>query len=592
MSSIVRLEVERAKLFIKERLAAGTHGKNEDTIHQAFHGLTHDQITGDVNNKQSNHHTNNCVSRPVANIVHDSNHVSWPAPLVATFKHGLNSNSQSLDQHIHNSPPTNELIKEPIRKRARIDGPSTPVSHHHQSSLLDVPTERSHQAHHGRNHIDEATESDIKALYQSIIDSRDQLSNEPCEFDSDDDFVNQPYSQTISQSISPAVCPAPHPSPMPTPLVIGQSIDARTNENQSSKQSTDQSSTQSDKLSDGKPDAVPAPTYNPFIQGCRSVFNNYNRLGLIDEGTYGVVYKALDKETNKIVALKRLKLEDHEADFPITTIREINLLLTLPKHANIVHCKEVVTGREASAVYLVMEYAEFDLKRLCQTFKHPRPFNLSQIKLLVHQLLSALSFLHSHSVIHRDIKMANLLYSNNGCLKLCDFGLARRIGCVDQQLTALVVTLWFRSPELLMGAEQYDQAIDMWSVGCVIAELIRHEPLFPGSGEMDQLSRIFSILGSPNMTDWPDVVNTSHWQSWSIKPSPNRLNELFPRHIPHDDLVLSEAGFDLLSSMLRYDPNKRITATQSLQHPWFTEEPRMASIEEMPKFEQPKKKGR
>lgn len=247
--------------------------------------------------------------------------------------------------------------------------------------------------------------------------------------------------------------------------------------------------------------AAPAPRpapkrWSPLLEGCRNV-HRYKRLNTIDEGTFGVVHRAQDRETGRIVALKRLKTERRSNQFPITSLREINILLSL-RHENVVELIEMVTDPETDDVFMVMEFMEHDMKMLLrQKQLSGSLFPQAQVKTLMQQLLAGVHALHSNWVLHRDLKTSNLLLNDKGVLKLADFGLARKYTLPCGQYTQPVVTLWYRAPELLLGAKQYGPEVDMWSVGCIMAELLSCEPLFPGKGEFDQISTIFATLGTP-----------------------------------------------------------------------------------------------
>ncbi|XP_057326114.1 cyclin-dependent kinase 11B-like isoform X1 [Microplitis mediator] len=309
------------------------------------------------------------------------------------------------------------------------------------------------------------------------------------------------------------------------------------------------------------------PPYLPAIQGCRSV-EEFQCLNRIEEGTYGVVYRARDKRTEEIVALKRLKMEKEKEGFPITSLREINTLLKA-QHPNIVTVREIVVGSNMDKIFIVMDYVEHDLKSLMETMKQKKQnFLPSEVKCLMQQLLKAVAHLHDNWILHRDLKTSNLLLSHRGILKVGDFGLAREYGSPLRQYTPVVVTLWYRAPELLLNGKEYSTPIDLWSVGCIFAELIRMEALFPGKSEIDQLQKIFKELGSPNDRIWPGysklpvVSKIPFTQSYPV----NNLRQRF-------SLKLSDNGIELLNKMLTYDPAQRITAEDSLQHPYFTETP-------------------
>ncbi|KAK4357602.1 hypothetical protein RND71_023212 [Anisodus tanguticus] len=344
---------------------------------------------------------------------------------------------------------------------------------------------------------------------------------------------------------------------------------------------------QSDRDSEDEHDSggTPEPALPPqrsvnMLQGCRSV-DEFERLNRIDEGTYGVVYRAKDKKTGEVVALKKVKMEKEREGFPLTSLREINILLSI-HHPSIVDVKEVVVGSSLDSIFMVMEYMEHDLKALMETMK--QPFSQSEVKCLMLQLLQGVKYLHDNWVLHRDLKTSNLLLNNRGELKICDFGLARQYGSPLKPYTHLVVTLWYRAPELLLGAKQYSTAIDMWSLGCIMAEMLSKEPLFNGRTEVDQIDKIFRILGTPNETIWPGFSRLPGVKVNFVKHQYNNLRKIFPATAFTGSTVLSDAGYDLLNKLLTYDPEKRITADAALNHEWFREVPLPKSKEFMPTF--------
>jgi cell division cycle 2-like protein len=239
-----------------------------------------------------------------------------------------------------------------------------------------------------------------------------------------------------------------------------------------------------------------------MLKGCRSV-DEYEKLNKINEGTYGVVYRARDKKTGEVVALKQVKMEKEKDGFPMTSLREINVLLSL-HHSSVVDVKEVVVGNMLDKIFMVMEYMEHDLKCFMKSMK--QPFSQSEVKCLMLQLFDGIKYLHDNWVLHRDLKTSNLLLNNRGELKICDYGLARQYGEPLKEYTLEVVTLWYRAPELLLGARKYSTPIDMWSLGCIMAEFLAKEPLFPGKSVIDEIDKIFKTLGTPNEKIWPDFV--------------------------------------------------------------------------------------
>ncbi|EEB08275.1 cmgc/cdk/pitslre protein kinase Ppk23 [Schizosaccharomyces japonicus yFS275] len=312
------------------------------------------------------------------------------------------------------------------------------------------------------------------------------------------------------------------------------------------------------------------------LHSCDSI-DSYEVLNKIEEGSYGIVYRARDKRNKNIIALKKVKLEkDYVEGFPITSLREIQSL-KLVQHDNIVKLLDVVTGRSGKDVYLVMEFMEHDLATLLKDM--PEDFLQSEVKTLMLQLLAAVATLHHHWFVHRDLKPSNLLMNNTGEIKIADFGLARSLGEPKPQLTRLVVTLWYRAPELLLGAPSYGKEIDMWSVGCIFAELLTRSPLFNGRSELDQLSKIFNFLGYPTHESWPQfflLPHASQVKQPSVKSQHSQLRSAFP--------FLTAAGHDLLSRLLTLNPAHRITAEEALQHPYFTEAPRPKDPRFFPTF--------
>lgn len=305
------------------------------------------------------------------------------------------------------------------------------------------------------------------------------------------------------------------------------------------------------------------PKYLPALQGCRSV-EEFQCLNRIEEGTYGVVYRAKDKKTDEIVALKRLKMEKEKEGFPITSLREINTILKA-QHPNIVTVREIVVGSNMDKIYIVMNYVEHDLKSLMETMK--QPFLPGEVKTLMIQLLRGVRHLHDNWILHRDLKTSNLLLSHKGILKIGDFGLAREYGSPLKPYTPIVVTLWYRSPELLLGAKEYSTAVDMWSVGCIFGELLTQKPLFPGKSEIDQINKIFKDLGSPSEKIWPGYNELPAVKKMTFTEYPyNNLRKRF-------GALLSDQGFDLMNKFLTYCPSKRILSDEGLKHEYFRETP-------------------
>ncbi|KAJ7230665.1 Pkinase-domain-containing protein [Mycena pura] len=280
--------------------------------------------------------------------------------------------------------------------------------------------------------------------------------------------------------------------------------------------------------------------------------------------TYGVVYKARDTDTNTIVALKKIRLEAEDEGVPSTAIREISLLKELADD-NIVRLLNIVHADQK--LYLVFEYLEMDLKRFMEEANREKsPMSPALVKKFTYQLNLGLVYCHSRRILHRDLKPQNLLIDRQNNLKLADFGLARAFGLPMRTYTheARVVTLWYRAPEVLLGSRHYATGIDMWSVGCIYAEMaMKGQPLFPGDSEIDQIFKIFKILGTPNEECWPGVQTLSDFKTtfpqWSSQPLTSVVT------------VLDRDAIDLLQDMLTYNPAKRISAKRALIHPYFSD---------------------
>jgi cell division cycle 2-like len=225
-----------------------------------------------------------------------------------------------------------------------------------------------------------------------------------------------------------------------------------------------------------------------------------------------------------------------------------------------------------------MEFLEHDLKTLLDNMAEP--FLPSEIKTLMLQLISGVEYLHSNWILHRDLKTSNLLLNNRGELKIADFGMARYTSRPRPNLTQLVVTLWYRAPELLLGVEDYDFEIDIWSVGCIFAELLTREPLFFGKNEVDQLSRIFALLGTPTKDSWPGFKSLPNAKALLPLLSNPKSSSLSASKFPY----LTSSGLNLLTSLLSYNPSSRPLATQMLRHKYFTEDPRPKPKEMFPTF--------
>jgi len=292
----------------------------------------------------------------------------------------------------------------------------------------------------------------------------------------------------------------------------------------------------------------------------------YERLFAVGEGTYGVVFKAKERSSGKHVALKKIRLDHEDEGVPGTAIREVSILQTM-KHPNIVDIREVHCTKEQ--MYLVFEFIDYDLKRYMKVHGNVVPQN--QIKDLTYQMLLGVAYMHSRGILHRDLKPQNMLMDIKTMLvKLADFGLARTCRIPVRTFTHEVVTLWFRSPEILLGQKHYSAPLDVWSAGCIMGEMIDGKSLFPGDSEIDTIYKIFKLLGTPDEKRWPGIDQLPDWKptfpNWKV---PDVREKLLARYPPELYPQVGFAGIDLLSRMLEYSPDRRLTAAQALKHPWF-----------------------
>ena len=330
-----------------------------------------------------------------------------------------------------------------------------------------------------------------------------------------------------------------------------------------------------------------APSASSVASAIPSGLRRYLKLEKLGEGNYGCVYKARDRVSGNLVALKKIKLDDEDDGVPSTALREVAILQDCV-HPNIVKLEEVIL--EGKQLYLVFEFLDLDLRRYLDnilgaapavpvaSFPTPGsagcppikglPMNL--VKSYTYQLLEGVEHMHSHRHLHRDLKPQNLLIDRKGRMQIADLGLARAISAPMPKVTHEVATLWYRPPEILLGSEPYSSPVDLWSIGCILAEMISLAPSFPGDSEIDTLFKIFQALGTPTPESWPGVDSLKDWHTtfpkWARPSDAQMCHALHIRPQHHFDAE----GIDLLRQLLTLNPAERISARKAKEHPWFT----------------------
>eukprot|EP00188_Purpureofilum_apyrenoidigerum_P002815 Plantae.Rhodophyta-Purpureofilum_apyrenoidigerum.ctg2880.p1 GENE.Plantae.Rhodophyta-Purpureofilum_apyrenoidigerum.ctg2880~~Plantae.Rhodophyta-Purpureofilum_apyrenoidigerum.ctg2880.p1 ORF type:complete len:357 (+),score=59.56 Plantae.Rhodophyta-Purpureofilum_apyrenoidigerum.ctg2880:1113-2183(+) len=295
--------------------------------------------------------------------------------------------------------------------------------------------------------------------------------------------------------------------------------------------------------------------------------SRYEKQSKLGEGTGGVVTKARDTETNRIVAVKKIRMGKAKDGISIEALREIKLLQEI-QHPNVIELVDVFASH--TNVNIVYEYCLTDLEEIIRDrtiFISP-----AEVKGCMLMILKGVEACHRHYTLHRDIKPNNILLGTDGQFKLADFGLARIHGSPNPRLTHVVVTRWYRAPELLFGARQYGAGIDIWAVGCVFAELLRREPYLPGDSDIDQLTRIFQARGTPTEAIWPGVSSLPAYVKFTDVPAPDQ-RAIFS--------AASEESIDLLNQFMAFNPSERISASNALKHRYFTTGVKPANAEDM-----------
>ncbi|XP_023940409.1 cyclin-dependent kinase 20 [Bicyclus anynana] len=303
-----------------------------------------------------------------------------------------------------------------------------------------------------------------------------------------------------------------------------------------------------------------------------SDINNYSVLGRIGEGAHGLVFKARHLPTGREVALKKILIKNLEDGIPVNVMREIKALQLL-------RCKYVIKLYDmfprGMSLVLVLEYMCSGLWEMLH--HNQQEMTLPRVKTYVQMLLKGTRYLHAHYVMHRDLKPANLLINHEGILKIADLGLARLYWPDGgRPYSHQVATRWYRAPELLYGARYYSEKVDIWAVGCIIAEMITKQPLFAGESDIEQLAIVLQRLGTPTEETWP---------RHSELPDYHKITFPESSPMPWPDLLpgVDADAIDLIKSIIIYDEQKRISAKEAIRHAWFQTRPLPATLEDMPR---------
>ena len=286
---------------------------------------------------------------------------------------------------------------------------------------------------------------------------------------------------------------------------------------------------------------------------------NYESLGVIGEGTYGVVMKARHRETGQIVAIKKFKESDEDEQVRKTSLREVRVLKQL-RHDNVITLLEVF--RRKGKLHLVFEYVEKTILEVLE--KKPNGLDEMDVRKFMYQLLRGIEYCHSHNIIHRDVKPENILISKNGALKLCDFGFARTMS-IGGKYTDYVATRWYRAPELLVGDVEYGKGVDVWAVGCIFTEISNGMPLFPGESDLDQLAHIMRCFGK--ITNRMVQIFRRNPLYVSAELPPANVTECLDDRFPS----APKTWLGFLKACLKNDPDQRESCSTLLSHPYFTE---------------------
>ncbi|GFS70462.1 hypothetical protein NPIL_421361 [Nephila pilipes] len=303
---------------------------------------------------------------------------------------------------------------------------------------------------------------------------------------------------------------------------------------------------------------------------CRLV-TDFEKLTYLGEGAYGSVFKCKDRKYDTIVALKKLRIKYEDEPLARNFMREITIMKEL-QHDNVATLIGIAVGRNFASTYLILEYCPYELSKVIDD-EVAKPLILHpEIKCIMIQLLYGLDYIHHHNVLHRDLTVCNILFTYMGILKICDFGCARFEEFGTEAMTPNMVTRWYRAPELLFGDTKYSSAIDIWSAGCIFAELLLKTALFKANTDSNLISMFIEILGTPTEETWPGFKELPLLKSYDL--SEQRYNKLPLKFTDEPTSCIA-----LLHKIFVYNPSKRFSAEQCLAHPYFTDAPTACNLE-------------
>ncbi|CAI2372423.1 unnamed protein product [Moneuplotes crassus] len=291
----------------------------------------------------------------------------------------------------------------------------------------------------------------------------------------------------------------------------------------------------------------------------------------LGEGTFGTVFLAYDDVEKEYVAIKKIKLKKFDEGVPKDVIREIEALKWLRGNPNIIELKAVFLDEDC--IVLVLELLEFDLFdyiKFWKTNEGDEEKRMKEIQRIMYMLISAVHQCHMNNIMHRDIKPSNIMFDKSGKLKLIDFGLAR-VSVPDESLPERVMSLeigtrWYKAPEVLLGAKDYDKSIDIWAIGCIFGELLGNKTLFKGCNDIEQIVMVIKTIGTPNDTTWPNFKNLPDFPKLIFpKSEGTSMKDIFPKY----EGVIT----DFLQDLLTLNPENRLLTSEALKNKYFTDDP-------------------